>query len=223
VKKRKIVTVLIGLVVVLLGLGAGGYFWLERADAAFHAAADAKRVYDVHRIAAMAEAYRALRGYYPLADRVATLDADGPIPVAVNITNLELDPIYGSPPPGRRGVVLPFEELLGELRAVLGNDLVVPFDPQKVPTGAPNFYQYMTNGTDYFVSANLNSPTPYTQEIGPRYHKYQVSSTSAPGYAVRRFQDIPWSELEAARQAGEAAARSFWYLEEEVGRLQEGG
>ena len=210
---KKLIIVLIALVA-LLGLGVGGYVWYDAVEADFQANADAKRIHDVHRIAALVEAYRDVRGYYPFADRVASLSPDGPVPVAVNITNLTLDPVYGSPPPGNDGVILPFEEFAAELRSALGDDIEIPFDPQKAGVYAPNFYQYFTNGVVYFVSANLYSPTGFTREIGPHYFKYQVSSAVATGYAIRRFGDISEAELEAARQAGEAAELRFWYLGE---------
>lgn len=189
---------LCGLVAVL----AAAYSGSAAAESDPRAAADAKRVDDVHRIAALVESYKARRGHYPYADRFENVPAGYvAVPIAVNITDRELPEHYRYPPPGVSGLVLPSAEFEAELKSVLGRDIVIPYDPGRPAGDAPAFYQYFMDGRAYYVSANLYSPTAETRAIGPHYHKYQVGSVAAPARRVRRFLDIPPAELAAARRA----------------------
>ena len=195
--------------IVLVGSLAGYHLYAAIEDD-YQAAADAKRINDVHRIAALVEAFVTAAGHHPLRGRLENSSSrDQAEPMAANITGLKLPSKYLRPPPGQPGQIIPSEEFEAELRAVLGAEVVIPYDPQRVGVYAPNFYQFMTVGGNWYVSANLYSPTEHTLELGPHYHKYQVSSASTPQMKVRRFADIPAEELEAARIAGERAEGSF--------------
>lgn len=180
------------------------------AEEDYQAAADAKRIHDVHRIAALIEAYRQAAGHYPFRERFENIPpGHKAAPLAATITNLQLPEKYRWPPPGSSGRIMPSAEFEAELRAVLGPDIEIPCDPQKIEVYAPNFYQFLTDGQDWFVSANLYSPTGHTLRLAAHYHKYQVGSVDVPRQKIRRFADIPAAELKTARIAGERAASNL--------------
>ncbi len=195
---------LCGLVAVLAAAHGG----FAAAETELQAAADAKRINDVHRIAGLVESYRQRRGHYPYADQFGNVPPGYvAVPISVNITDRKLPERYRYPPRGVSGLVLPSAEFEAELRSVLGRDIAVPYDPPRDDPNAPNFYQYFMDGRAYYVSANLYRPTANTRPLAQDFHKYQVGSAAVPSRRIRRFLDIPAAELEAARLAGEAAER----------------
>ncbi len=142
---------------------------------AYHVVADRQRVDDLHRIAGVIEAFHDRTGRYPLATLAI------PVTVGVNLTDADLPARYRRPPPGAPGQVVPYSVFLNELRSVLGEDLVLPQDPQTVEVYAPNFYQYQYyEGGHYYLSGNLYFERPGTERLGPHYFKYELSSRSRP-------------------------------------------
>lgn len=122
---------------------------------------DLERVAGVHHIAALVEAYHAETGDYPLA-------RDGyPLPVEVPVSDVESYLRPNSVPP---------ELFVRELQRVLGDDIIVPNDPQgRDPYGA-RLYQYIYDGSDYTVSTYLFDPTPFTRPVDDYMHAYAVGS-----------------------------------------------
>lgn len=160
---HKIASVFVG----LLLLGGSTHL----AHGAYHVWADQRRIADVSQIARIVDEFHSRTGRYPLAS------LNIPVTVGVNITLDELPPRYTQPPPGAPGEIVPYSVLLAELRSVLGDDLELPMDPQRVAVYAPNFYQYQYyDDGSYYVSVNLYYEIPGTERLADHYYKYELSS-----------------------------------------------
>ncbi|GGE59907.1 hypothetical protein GCM10007421_38240 [Halopseudomonas oceani] len=70
------------------------------------------------------------------------------------------------------------EELEAELRTVEGEGYILPSEPQRVETFAPNFYQYHVQPDYMCVSANLYFANKDTQSVQGQYYKYQLCAKS---------------------------------------------
>jgi hypothetical protein len=98
--------------------------------------------------------------------------------MAVNISNRPLPERFRRPPPGAPGSIVSTEEFVAELRSELG-EIDFPFDPQKVPFGPPNFYQYHFTGTHFAVAASLWFEQPGAKQLGLHYYKYELRGSCA--------------------------------------------
>jgi hypothetical protein len=87
-----------------------------------------------------------------------------------------LDDKYDYPPQGGSGIVRDYETFEKDLKRVLGVNIQIPFDPQKVELYAPNFYTYIYDGKNYLISANLYNPNDRTIKIDCHYFKYELGS-----------------------------------------------
>jgi hypothetical protein len=166
---------------------AAGSAKIQNAATSTLPKSDAERIADVHTIARLIEDFKQKTGHYPYEE--AFLDPEPgfkAVPATVNITRQKLAEQYRYPPPGASGVVYPFNEFLAYLQDTLGGDVMLPSDSEP----APRFYQYQFDGQHYYVSATLLQPTSDTCQLAPQWHKYQVSSTSAPEKEILRFLDI---------------------------------
>lgn len=225
--------VIVGLVGIALILVVGGYVFYTNMEASYQHDADAKRVYDMHQLAALIEAYKQKTGAYPLADFMM----DGQ-PLAqkrrlvVIITPSSLEDVQKHTPLTFRnykydayqknGETLVISkpqnhafmsqgELLATLKKVLGPSTHLPYDPQKIGMHRPNFYQYYldSSGSAYMVSAALYNPHPHALKVTDHYYKYEIGTSPTGGQHVRALSTIPAQEQEAARAAGNVAATKF--------------
>jgi len=160
--RRKVASVALGLagLVTTIVIAYPGYRrWL-----------DGVRVENVQVIFEVIEHYKAKTGRCPL-ERQFTGE-----PMGVNITPRPLPAYFQKPPPGARGFIVPYQELLAELRAGLG-PIDLPVDPQKYAFGPPNFYQYQLADGHFSVAASLWFDRPGTKQLGSHYYKYELSAS----------------------------------------------
>ena len=157
---RKLAGVALGVLVLcatsLLGYGAYRR-WLDDV-----------RVANVNTIYQVIERYKETTGKCPLQERF--VDA----PMGVNISDRPLPDRYKQPPPGAKGSIIPYEDFLAELRTGLKSEVILPKDPQTVPFGPPNFYQYHFTGPHFFVAASLWFDRAGVKQLGSRYYKYEL-------------------------------------------------
>jgi hypothetical protein len=156
--------------------------------------ADERRFQGVHNIARLIEAYYDATGFYPgtkgwedskyewLIVRIADQD----LPEDLNTASARPRPDY-SP-----------DQLLADLRKVLGNDVELPYDksPVRLAPFCYTYYLYTWNGQCYYVSVNMDFPYEQTRtrkntltETG-NCNTYQVSSCEFRSKKIRRFKDI---------------------------------
>lgn len=123
--------------------------------------ADRQRVRDVHRIAYLVEQFRIETGSYPLADTLTGRLAN----VVIGEDNSIRD---------HDDHHLPEDELVAELRRVLGPDVDLPHDP--LPGGFRS-YVYTVYGRGYGTAAMLYHPVGWSEGILSRQWQYRVGST----------------------------------------------
>lgn len=194
------------------------------AENAFQQAADAKRVYDVHLIAGLVEKYKAKKGFYPFGE-IKPPDLLHPeekpeeiTPTEIIITPCILKDEYNRPAPGRNAAIRPSISFVSELFQVLKDDPEskmllenFPYDPQKIPVDAPNFYQYRINSEgNYSISANLYHPYPNTQKIKDNYYKYEIGSIKSP--SILPISSFGKEKVEKIREAGQLAYKTFSHI-----------
>jgi len=162
--KQKIVSVVVG-IAGLLATALLGYHGYRRQ-------LDGVRVANVKSIFQLVQRFREKTGRCPLQGR-----SSGE-PLGVNISNRPLPEQYRRPPPGAPGSIIPSHEFVAELRSALG-EVEVQFDPQRVPFGPPNFYQYQFDGSHFGVAASLWFDRPGTKQLGLHYYKYELRGSCA--------------------------------------------
>lgn len=207
---------LAGLAVLVVGGGVAVAIWNPLAaqdlEASFQAAADAKRVNDVHKIAEMLEAHRAKTGKLPFEMRMPA-NSSLTVLIAAPKAQAELEgrgnPL-GQDPPGAFA-----SHLLAELRPVAGQVLVLPVDPQRGATGAPNaYYVRFKPGGQYLVAAFLRRSHANTTTVAPGIYAYALrSETGAWGGDIwagaRKLAEVSGEERARIRTAGDQADSGF--------------
>ncbi len=208
--------VLAGLAVLAGGGGMAVAVWgqpaAERLEADFQTAADAKRVNDVHKIGELLEAYRAKTGRLPFEEKMPA-GSILTVLVAAPKAQAELEgrgnPLGVDPPGAFAG------HLLAELRPVVGDEAVLPVDPQRGATGAPNaYYVRFKPGGQYLVAAFLRQPRANATRIAPGVYVYALRShTGAWGGEIwagaRTPAGVPTAEREHIRAQGDFADAQF--------------
>ncbi len=149
-------------------------FWLasaapaQAADSVLGAFApkeprDLQRVGDMLALAEDIVTYRNKTGHYPLA-------GDEPQAVMTSIGITDYMPEEGTP-------YIPKKKLEDALKETLGKGIELPLDPIEGQQGVQlRIYQYATDGQDFYVSAYLESSTPYTRKIKDDHFKLEITS-----------------------------------------------
>ncbi len=208
--------VLAGLAVLAAGGGMAVAVWgqpaAERLEADFQTAADAKRVNDVHKIAELLEAHRAKTGQLPFEQKMPA-DSILTVLIAAPKAQAELEgrgnPLGVDPPGAFAG------QLLAELRPVIGDEAVLPVDPQRGATGAPNaYYVRFKPGGQYLVAAFLRRPRAGATAVAPGVYAYALRSETgawaSPIWAgARKLADVSAEEREHIRAQGDFADAQF--------------
>ncbi len=139
---------------------------------------DKQRIEDIHQIAGWIETFHQKTGYYPLTSGKHQL------PLEVVIAKMEKE---WEPPCVKMGYL----EL--ELQKVLGRDIKLPTDPGECYAGGiSRFYQYNSDGQEYYVSAHLGSRNRFTRRLDARNHKYQIGSITILKQRIFRLRDIKY-------------------------------
>jgi hypothetical protein len=113
----------------------------------------------------------------------------------------------GTPPQFKVTDIERFRDVLEE---GLGREVRFKFDPQKVPTGAPNFYIYMVQDDVYFFAIHLNQEFPFTNPIAKHYNKMEITNNPF-ARGQWKFRDLLANQsfLEAINEAPD---KNGWFL-----------
>lgn len=175
---RKLNLIIIGFL--CLALIVFGYKILESN---YQRNADAIRINDVHHIASLVEQYHEKTGLYPFADESKKIG----LMISINIdgkstaeTQEAVDPISQR--------TYSYSQFVHELQSVLGREIKVPTDPQKVSSFGPNWYVYAVQNGNYFIAAHLYHEMPEARFVESQgYYKYEVSNIEVPEKKIHKF------------------------------------
>jgi hypothetical protein len=143
--------------------------------------ADREAVQAVHRLAYWIRSYHAKTDRYPLADHVGDVTF---VQVVVYGNDSYVD--YDNP------VNLPRDLLLEDLRAVLGNAVDLPEDPD--PTD-PWGLHYSTSGRGFVVACDLQSPVNGGEMVSEDQAQYRVASYANDTLPILDFEAILTGKL----------------------------
>jgi hypothetical protein len=182
---------------------------LAGAEAAYQQDADAKRVADVHKIAALLEQYKRATGHYPYHDRAVEAPY-GKVAymVTVGMPSAE-EALKRRPNPfGINVRTLYSRDLIGVLKDALKRDIVLPVDPQKVPLASPNaYFVFFLDDDTYLVTAFLYGAHPNAAVLARNVNLYGVTSQpngflSGMKLRARVFSSVPAEALAAIEREG---------------------
>lgn len=185
-------------------------------EAAYQRDADAKRINDVHRIAALLDEYKAAVGHYPYVDRPVSAYGKDAYMVTIGMPRAEADLKKRPNPFGMQIDTRYSRDLIAVLSEGLNRRIVLPVDPQRVPIAGPNaYFVFFFDDDTYLVTAYLYGSIPQAAPLAPHVNLYGVSSGSLGGFMSglglqpRRLADIPLTELEQATAAGARSDEIF--------------
>lgn len=155
---------------VLSAAGCGAY---RAADLAYQRAHDPIRRAHADSIVSLVLAYaRASDGAVPFQDRAR----EQPFMVVIG-RSVEHEDQMAAVPALNKARWSNSGELEAELSRVLGRQIVLPRDPQRVATYAPNVYVYFVANGEFCAAVHLFEPSeisvPYEWE-GGRFHSHAV-------------------------------------------------
>lgn len=195
----------------------------ETAEEAYQADAAAKRIADIHKIAAVLDEYKLTKGVLPLSEFYT--GSATPHAIAIGSKSAEdREFTHGSP----WGVSLrKFRTamLIERLETGLEHGVVLPIDPQKIPTGFPNvYYLFMLEDEEYVILCFLASENTHSVEVANGVHIYALTSDpdmvfmNRLGLNYRFVRDVPQSELDEILAEGDRANAIFArYTKIEIG------
>lgn len=82
------------------------------------------------------------------------------------------------------------ERFRAVLKEGLGRDIDLKFDPQKVPTAAPNFYIYMIDGDSYFFAVHLYNAYPFSNPLDKHYNKLEITNEEPNRRGLWKLDDL---------------------------------
>lgn len=179
----------------------------------------AKKINDVHKIAQLLEEYKEQAGHYPFYDPKPAKEGHVKVPVMVIIGMPSAEESLSERPnPFSISVGRYFSRhLIVELSKVLKRKVILPVDPQNVPTTSPNAYFafFMPNQDEYVVLCFSYDPVEYSTEVIPHVNIYALSS--APDMAFlggmnvqpHYIGDFTEAQLSAIRKEGVRADKIF--------------
>jgi len=153
-----------------------------------------ERISDIHTIASIVEEYKDITGRYPFAENWDNVkEGYSAVPIMAHLSEHGLPERFRWPPPGWSGRVINVDMFEDYLSKQLGKKIKIPADdrPIKIISGIkPNFYQFLYDGKNYFISCEVSEELPFTRKLGPEVYKYEVGSVSIESKKIRRFLDI---------------------------------
>ena len=179
----------------------------------------AKKINDVHKIAQILEEYKEQAGHYPFYDPKPAKEGYVKVPVMVIIgmpsaeASLSARPNPFSISVGR----YLSKHLILELSKVLKRKVILPVDPQNVPTTSPNAYFvfFMADQDEYVVLCFSYGPVEYSTEVIPHVNVYALSSAPDMGFLggmnvqPHYIGDFTKTQLSAIRKEGARADKIF--------------
>lgn len=153
---------------ILLGAGVvASLLFYQDIEESYQKEADSQRLEDAQTMEGWINEYYAKKGSYPLSELsdgrdIYVIINEGDTPSWIQEQNPS--PLY-----------IEDEDLEKDMEAVLGRDLTLPYDPQKVATGArPNFYMYSYQNGKVYLAVHLSEEYPNTIYVAPHYYKYEA-------------------------------------------------
>jgi len=129
---------------------------------------DIVRLNDLAQLSGYIEEYKDATGKYPMQGQTD-------LPHYVYVATKAQEQYAENGPPyahKRSGVQL----LVKELVSVLGDDIQIPFDLQKVPVNKPNFYIYMVKDESYYLAVHVHQNFPFSYPIADHNNKVEVTN-----------------------------------------------
>jgi len=159
--------------------------------------ADIVRLKDLEVLWNLVTEYKAKTGKYPL-------EGESELPHYVEIaTKEQVKRLNGQPPfPIAKTSAKAFQ---ARLREVLGDDLELPFDPQRVGDAKPALYIYMIDGDRFVLAIHVHEAYPFAKQIQKHYNKVEVSNQS---YLSQKIYD--GEQLFSQKAYLEAKAREMY-------------
>ncbi len=173
---KKIIYMLL-LVIIMAGCGK-----LDKIEQELQHDLDIARLGDIKAIGALLNEYHQKTGRYPFTGL-------SDLPTYTYIaTKEQLRGIKNKPPYDHevRGV----KDLIAELEKTLGTQVVMPFDPQRVPVKKPNFYIYLVNGDDYYLTVHLYSSYAFAENISENYNRLEITNTKKLQQGSWPYEDL---------------------------------
>lgn len=163
------------LALALIGVAGFAVVAYRVADARYQKDMDVVRQKDAQEIFALVQEYANKTGHLPFQD----IAADKPLMVIIGHSDQEEyffaeDPVLKRDANYSRSVHL--DEMLSK---ELNRKIVLPRDPQKVPTYAPNVYVYFVAGNEVAVASHLHSPHAEAVEYkwqGGKFYSYTIAA-----------------------------------------------
>jgi hypothetical protein len=149
-------------IITIVGVFGGPYAY-KYLDEKYQKAQDPIRIGHINEIAKIAFAYDKKVGYSPLADLVE--QQKKPFMVLVGRSNEQEDAFAKIKALNKNAMFINSSQFERILSKGLKQKIVLPRDPQKVPTFAPNVYIYYINEEQMCVAAHLY----YESEISEPY------------------------------------------------------
>lgn len=147
---------------------------------------DVARMRDIETLGKHIEKYKEVVGIYPLQGQTE-------LPNYVHIaTKEQTEQIHGKPP--YEHVVTSVSTFIDELEHVLGPDIEIPFDPQRVAVNKPNFYIYLIVDDTYFLAVHLFESYPFANPVSDHYHKLEISNAVVDRRGVWLLSELLSSE-----------------------------
>lgn len=130
--------------------------------------ADIVRLNDLEVLWNLVIEYKKKNGKFPL-------EGESSKPHYVEIATKEQQRVLkGQPPfPIAKTSAKDFQSLL---RKELGEDIELPFDPQRVGDSKPALYIYMIQGDRFVLAIHVNEEYPFSKQIQRYYNKIEVSN-----------------------------------------------
>jgi len=175
-RKTKFVLGGCGLLILVLAIAAPFAFKaIYRAmDASYQESADRTRTKHADEIASLVFEYAEETGKLPFQDQ----SKDTPFMVLIGRSE-QAEDAWAQEEVLKKGATFTNSSVFeAELSKGLGRDIVLPRDPQKVPTFAPNVYVYFIADGQFTVVAHLFSPSDRSVEYqwrGGTFHSHTLS------------------------------------------------
>ena len=143
---------------------------------------DIARLKDLKELGGHIERYKVLTGKYPLE---GVTNVSNYVHIA---TKGQQKYASGRPPFSHK--LTDVKELIAELQKVLGEDVLIPFDPQKIPVHKPNFYVYTVHGSTYYLAVHLFQSFPFSKNVADNYNKLEVTNSPQRGKGAWLYNDL---------------------------------
>ncbi len=104
------------------------------------------------------------------------------------------------------------EEFRTEVSTVLGREIELRFEPQRVPTSMPLYYLYVTEDDEYFFIVHLFKRYSFAANRGPGFNQVEITSSNIEHPGFWKFEEL-LTDQEFTEVASSIPGRSGWFDE----------